>query len=180
MAGWVAAGGRGTFPPFLWLLRLKGHSWHTRCMTAPNNESSVMTQNQTQNKNSEIETAESLPRRNKLGPIHESNISGTFSSEMIKMLSQAKTNRIDAHNFNLPSGSLRNLSKKFADYRSTSNARDKKNINFETEEFCDFFINQALPNDWKFESDVVVLINPPSEVIFNSLIKKGPKTNYFL
>ena len=175
MAGWVAAGGRGTFPPFFWLLRLKGHSWHTRCMTAPNNESSVMTQNQTQNKNSEIETAKSLPRRNKPGPIHESNISGTFSSEMIKMLSQAKTNRIDAHNFNQTSGSLQNLSKKFVNYRSTSKARDKKNINFETEEFCDFFINQALPNDWKFESDVAVLINPPSEVIFNSLIKKGQR-----
>ena len=92
MAGWVAAGGRGTFPPFLWLLRLKGHSWHTRCMTAPNNESSVMTQNQTQNKNLEIETAKSLPRRDKLGPIHESNISSTLSGEIIKMLSQAKTN----------------------------------------------------------------------------------------
>ena len=48
-------------------------------------------------------------------------------------------------------------------------------ISFENEEFCQLFLDQALPLSWHFDNDIVVVISPPSTDIVNILKNRGQK-----
>ena len=48
-------------------------------------------------------------------------------------------------------------------------------ISFKNEEFCQLFLDQALPLSWHFDNDIVVVISPPSTDIVNILKIRGQK-----
>ena len=48
-------------------------------------------------------------------------------------------------------------------------------VSFENEEFCQLFLDQALPLSWHFDNDIVVVISPPSTDIVNILKNRGQK-----
>jgi hypothetical protein len=57
--------------------------------------------------------------------------------------------------------------------RVTNTALDK--IAFENEDFCNLFIDRALPVSWHFDNDIVVIISPPTSKIIEILKNRRQK-----
>ena len=48
-------------------------------------------------------------------------------------------------------------------------------VNFQNQEFCNLFLDQALPAAWHFGNDILVIIAPPSADIINTAKTRGQK-----
>ena len=57
--------------------------------------------------------------------------------------------------------------------RVTHTASEK--IAFENEDFCNLFVDRALPLSWHFDNDIVVVISPPSNKIIETLKNRRQK-----
>lgn len=50
-----------------------------------------------------------------------------------------------------------------------------KHFDFDNREFCDMFLDNALPSAWHFNNDAIVLIDPPSNQIIQTAKERGQK-----